>query len=193
MKNLSELNNIQIKTKLISFIHNYYRIFDDYGRLIGYTKAKGFKLKEDIRIYTDENMHDELFMIKADRIIDISANYVVTDSKTGDVIGIISRQGFKSFLRDSWVIKDPDQRIVYQIKEDNIVLAMVRRTLTNLIPAKYLLLEDGQESGCIFKQNFNPFLLHFTANLANWNPQLDKRLAIASIILLLNIEGRQSN
>ena len=43
------------------------------GRLLAYSKQKAFKLREDIRVYSDEAQTVELLHIRADRIIDFSA------------------------------------------------------------------------------------------------------------------------
>ena len=192
MKNSQLLKQFHIKSKLISFIHNYYRIYNDSGVIIGYAKSKGFKLKEDLRVYENDKMKTELMSIKADRILDFSSSHVVRDSQTDTVIGIISREGLKSLARDEWVIRDPEGNEIYRVQEDSLELALVRRLFCNLIPQKFHVTCQGQDTGCHFKQNFNPFLTHYTIDIERWHPQVDKRLAVAAVLLLLSIEGRQN-
>ena len=40
-------------------------MYDGRGALIGLSKQKAFKLKEDIRFYTDETMTEERLLIQA--------------------------------------------------------------------------------------------------------------------------------
>ncbi len=188
---ISDLEQFQVKTKFWSFIHSYYRVYNDAGELIAITKAKGFKLKEDMRIYSDEAMTKELVSITTGNIIDFSASYQVKDSSSGELLGCIRREGFTSLVRDTWVISDATGQALYKVSEDSLLLSLLRRFIIRLIPATYKLERDGIMTQCQFKQNFNPFLLHYRCDLRDWAPELDKRLALAMVILLLAIEGKQ--
>jgi hypothetical protein len=72
-----------------------------------------------------------------------------------------------------------------------MMLALVRRFLTNLVPQSF----DGTINGqkvCHFKQNFNPFVTKITLDFAmDTNGRLDRRLGIAAAVLLCAIEGKQ--
>ncbi len=188
---INDLKKFQVKTKFWSFIHSYYRVYNDADELIAITKAKGFKLKEDMRIYTDEAMTQEIMSITTQNIIDFSASYQVKDSQTGEILGSIRREGFTSLMRDTWVISDVTGQALYKVSEESLLLALMRRFIIRLIPATYKLERDGVMTQCQFKQNFNPFLLHYRCDLSDWSPELDKRLALAMVILLLAIEGKQ--
>ena len=48
-------NQYKMRKKVLT-IWNKYWIEDGNGKILGFTKQKMFKLKEDIRIYTDENI-----------------------------------------------------------------------------------------------------------------------------------------
>ena len=56
-------NNFVIKQKKISLGNKYY-LQDGSGRDIGFCHQKLLKLKEDIRIYTDKSMANEMLKIK---------------------------------------------------------------------------------------------------------------------------------
>ncbi len=184
---------IYVKRKFISFVNNYYRIYDRQSRLLAKVKHRGFKLKEDIRIYSDEEMSREILTIKADRIIDFRAAYLVTDSQTGEIVGCLRRKGMSSIIRDSWLVFDAEGRELFKICEDSLAWALMRRLLTNLVPAKYHIELGGKKSPPVFQQNFNPFILHMHGHLQHWPDCVDKRLAFATLILLLTIEGRQGD
>jgi hypothetical protein len=72
-----------------------------------------------------------------------------------------------------------------------MVLALVRRFLTNIIPQKFKFVVRGQEIGTA-AQNWNFFLPKLQVDLTG-DPtrMLDRRVAVAAVILLLAVEGRQ--
>jgi hypothetical protein len=91
----------EVSRKLFVLLGKEFRFLDPSGRLIAYSKQKAFKLKEDVRIYADESMTQELVTIKARNIIDFSATYDVFDGITQQRIGSLKRAGLKSaFLQD---------------------------------------------------------------------------------------------
>lgn len=169
------------------------RIFDiNRSRILFYVKQKAFKLKEDITVYGDESKNVELMKIKARSIIDFSAAYDVTDANTGSKIGALKRKGMKSILKDEWDILDANDQSIGIVQEDSMLLALLRRFLTNLIPQKFTLSIGGQEVG-YFRQTFNPFVPQFEIDFSmDSSNLLDRRLGIATVILLQTIEGRQN-
>ncbi|MBP6965094.1 MAG: hypothetical protein KBC96_11875 [Armatimonadetes bacterium] len=168
-----------------------FRIYDPMGNLAVFASLKAFKLKEDITLYPDEAKSGELLAIKARSILDWSAAYDVSDSVTGEKIGTLKRRGWKSLLKDEWVIMDAEDNDIGTIKEDSMLMAVLRRFATNLIPQTFVG-EVGGAEVFRFKQHFNPFVqkmtLDFTPDFAS---KLDRRVGTAAAILLTAIEGRQ--
>jgi hypothetical protein len=153
---------------------------------------KAFKLKEDIRLYKDESMSQEILNIKARNAIDFAAAYDISDSSTNEHVGVLKRKGIKSILKDEWKIMDTSDQEIGLIKEDSLLLAMIRRFLSNLVPQTYCCTIGG-ETVCIFKQHFNPFVLKLDIDFSpDTKRLLDLRLGIAAAVLLCAIEGRQS-
>ena len=77
------------------------------------------------------------------------------------------------------------------ITEDSTLLALMRRFLSNLIAQSYHFSMGGQNIGLI-KGTWNPFLVKYTVDLSQEPGYLDRRLALAGVVLLLCIEGRQN-
>lgn len=180
-----------IRRKIVTLIGDNFHIFDTNGQLLLFSRLKGFKLKEDIRLYTNEEMDEELLLIRARNIIDFSATYDVIDSKTEEKVGALKRKGLKSILKDEWLILDQNDSEIGSIKEDSMLLALIRRIITGLIPQKYHVMVNGTVVG-LFKQNFNPFVIKLNVDLsADTKGLLDKRLALSAGILLCAIEGKQ--
>jgi len=187
-----EKDQYLIRKKILSFMGAKFHIFDSDGQVILYSKMKAFKLREDIRLYSGEDMMDELLTIHARNIIDFSAIYDVFDTKSGQKVGALKRKGLKSIMKDEWIIINQNDMEIGFIKEDSLGLAILRRFLTNLVPQKYNVEINGIKI-CEFKQNFNPFVaklnLDFTLDKEN---VLDKRLGIAAGILLCAVDSKQN-
>jgi uncharacterized protein YxjI len=108
---------LDLSFKLLALASQIY-IRDASGNLIGYVKQKLFKLKEDINIFADEGQTKHLFNIKADRIIDFSANYRFSDS-SGRHLGSIKRQGMRSFWKANYDIVNSNGQQILKIHEEN--------------------------------------------------------------------------
>jgi uncharacterized protein YxjI len=180
-----------VRKKILKLAGKDFHIFDPNEQVVFFSRMKAFKLREDIRIYSDDSMLTELITIKARQILDVSAAYDVVDTATGDKIGVLKRKGLKSILIDEWIIMDADDNEIGFIKEDSLALALIRRFIMSLIPQNF----TGEINGvqvCSFKQNFNPFVSKITLDFSpDKNGALDRRLGIAAAILLCAIEGKQ--
>ena len=76
-----------IRRKVLTIFGAKFHIYNPEGGLIGFSQQKAFKLKEDIRVFTDETAQTERLAIKARQIVDFSAAYDVFDSQKGEKIG----------------------------------------------------------------------------------------------------------
>ena len=90
---------------------------DSAGRLLMYVKQKAFKLKEAITVYADEQQTRPLYYVKADRIIDFSATYNISD-EAGNTLGSVRQQGMRSIWRTRYDIVR-DGSAVFHVKEEN--------------------------------------------------------------------------
>src|SRR3972149_10699607 len=128
--------NYLLKRQAIALTGKF-RFYDPMGNLVMFSEQKMFKLREDIRVYSDENKTQEVLMIKARQIMDYSAAYDVVDSATGQKVGALRRKGLASILRDEWEILDVGDNVVGKLFEDSMGLALLRRFLSGLIPQNY--------------------------------------------------------
>ena len=74
------------------------RLTDASGNRIFHVKQKVFKLKEAVTVFVDEGQTQPLYFMRADRVLDFSANYHFTD-KAGAALGSVRRRGAKSLWR----------------------------------------------------------------------------------------------
>ena len=179
----------QVHRKFFQLLGAKISIFDPAGNLALFAHMKAFKLKEDIRLYTDEAMQNEILSIRARSVIDFAAAYDVYLTHTGEKVGALKRKGLKSIFKDEWIIMDYEDREIGLISEDSTAMALVRRFLTNLIPQSFNV-EVGGAVVATCKQNFNPFVQKMTLD---FNPQteFDRRLGLAAAVLLVTVEGKQ--
>lgn len=108
---------LDLSFKLLA-LANQISVTDAQGNLLFYVKQKMFKLKEAVTIFADKEQMQPLFKINADRVIDISARYHITDTN-GRELGSVKRQGMKSLWRARYDIFDGDGNPSFNISEEN--------------------------------------------------------------------------
>jgi hypothetical protein len=168
------------------------RLYNPMGELVGYCQQKMFRLKEDIRLYSDESRNQELLYIQARSILDFSTAYDVYDSQYNQAVGALRRKGWTSLTRDTWLVFDAAERPLGLLQEDSLGMALLRRTFGGgWIPQNYDLLM-GEQRVADYRGRFNPFryVLDLDFSMDNAN-RLDRRLGVAGALLLGIIEGRQ--
>ena len=181
------------KKPLFNFLGRKFWIYGPDGSTQFFVQRKAFKLKEDIKVYGDESKSEELLAIKARQILDFGATYDVTDQQSGDKVGALRRKGLKSIIRDEWLVLDTNDQEIGLVQEDSGFLAMVRRFVPGgvWIPQTYNMKINDKPVGKI-KQHFNPFVLKYDVDFSqDTDGLLDRRLGIASVVMMLAVEGRQ--
>lgn len=176
-----------IKQKVLTIGRKYY-IENGSGQGIGFCKQKMFKLKEDIRIFTDENMTSELLLIKQQQILDFSGTFAITDSKTGQLIGYVGRKGLKSIIRDTWKIFDTSSNEIATVEERSGLLAALRRlsNIAKMIPKKYDMTHKGNPIAEIV-QKFQIIGDTWTITIEP-NTNVDRRLIVSAALMMDIIE-----
>jgi uncharacterized protein YxjI len=114
---------IELSFKLLAIASQIY-VRDANGNLLGYVKQKLFKFKEEINVFADEGQTQKLFGIKADRVLDFSANYNFT-AASGQHIGSIKRRGMRSIFKANYEIADATGNQVMKIHEENAWIKVV--------------------------------------------------------------------
>ena len=178
------------RQKIFSLAPCFY--FQDHlGNALAFLRKKIFTWKDEVRVFTDETQSLELLRIKARKIIDWGTAFDVTDSINHQKVGVLKRRGWKSVLRKEWTIMDALDQEIGMVREDSMLLAFVRRFITALIPQTYTFEIAGQQIGTA-KQNWNLFAPKMNVDFSS-DPgkRLDRRLAVAAVVLLMAVEGRQ--
>ena len=109
--------------KLLALAPQIY-VQDAGGNWVCYVKQKLFKLKESIKVFADDSQTKTLCEINADRVIDWSACYRITDAD-GHSIGSVRRKGMKSLWRASYEIAGENDQPLATIREENALIKVL--------------------------------------------------------------------
>jgi len=107
---------LNMSFKVLS-IHTRLSVADANGRLILYVRPKAFRLRESINVFADEQQSRLVYHVEADRIMDFSAAYRMTDA-SGIPIGSIKRRGMRSLWRAHYQIEATGQG-AFLLREEN--------------------------------------------------------------------------
>jgi len=189
-----------IRRKVFRLFGAGFHVHDQAGAVVGYCDQKRFRLREDLRLYTDETKSEELLRIGTEQVIDFAATYTVSvppdADHPGGPIGSFRRKGVKSFIRDEWLVFDGGGRQIGLIREDSQIKAIIRRVhefAAMLTPQGYHLLDESGRELVAYRTHFNPFIhrLGVAIRETGDDSPIDDLLALAAGVLLLAIEGRQ--
>ena len=180
----------KVRKKVASMTTKYF-IEDQKGNMLGFTKMKAFKMKEDIRIFSDKKMKQELFQIRQSQVIDFSGNFAVVDSASNQVVGNIKRMGGKSMVASEYQLCDPQGQQYGRIFEEAGKGAL-RRFVPGggLVPQKVFLEFGGQVCGEI-KQKFKIVGDIWEADASCVPPHVDRRVLIGAILMMAMIERKK--
>jgi len=193
---LLEADTYLIRKKVLKILGEAFHIYTDDSQteLLGYCELKAFKLKEDIRIYTDDQKTTELISIKARSILDISAGYDVVDAQSGTSLGAYKRKGLKSLFKDTYKLLDQEDQEYAELSEDSGLLALIRRFVpfANILIPQIFHLRGNDGGGSVeYTQKMNPIVQRLTVTGAQ-SGGFDPRVVLAGGMLLAAIEGKQN-
>jgi len=194
---LLEADTYLIRKKVLKILGEAFHIYTDDSQteLLGYCNKKAFKLKEDIRIYTDEEKTTELIIIKARGILDFtSQTYDIVDAQSGSSLGAFKRKGVKSLFKDTYIVLDQQDQEYAELSEDSGLLALVRRFVpfANILIPQIFHLRGNDGGGSVeYTQKMNPIVQRLTVTGAQ-SGGFDPRVVLAGGMLLAAIEGKQN-
>ena len=180
-----------IKWKIFRIVDQYW-IEDVQGNKLAYSKQKFWRIKEDIRIYTDDSMNHELFCIKQAQIIDMWGKFDVIDSDTNTFLGYFRRKALKSsFISDEWEIYDKDRQLIGRLAEKT-GRGLARKYVPGgkLIPEKITMELDGKPVVQI-DQKFKIVGDIWNIQCHSLPDRFDRRVLLASVILMAMIERQR--
>lgn len=184
-----------IRRKVLTVLGAKFHVYDESGSVVAYCHQKAFKLREDIRLYTDETRSETLVVLRARSVIDFGVTFDV-QMPTGEALGSMRRKGMKSsFVRDEWLVFDPEGREIAKLRELGGFAPFARRFIdyaSLFFPQKYALVRtaDGTELAH-YRQHFNLLVYRLGISPLVEDEHLDDLLILAGGCLIAAIEGRQ--
>jgi uncharacterized protein YxjI len=188
--------------QLVRPIVNLYRITPlavgetPAGAPVAFVRQKRMAFREDIRFFADESESQELFRIKARRVIDIGGRYDVHDAG-GQPIGVLEHQFRKSLVRSTWRILAAADEELAVAQEKNAVLAVLRRVIDFVpygewVPIPYdFVIRSGERELGHFTRKLLSLRDTYTLDLSgDQETRVDRRLGIALAIGLDALQNR---
>ncbi len=190
MAKLLELNQYLIREKFLKFFGNKFRIVDSEDNLYGFCEQKRFRIKEDIRIYDDENKNNEWLIIKQRNLVDAWGGFDIVDPKENLLLGSIRRKFWKSVLRTKWELLDSDGNEIGMLIEDSLGYAIARRILLGiLLPKKFTLWTSADQQPITMRQKFNPLIKKLVVTIPSGHA-FDRRFIAGLAMVIAAVDGR---
>jgi hypothetical protein len=182
---------LNLSFKIIAF-NPQVKITDAAGQTVLYVKQKALALKEAVKVFGDEGQQRELYSIKANKIIDFSAQYNIT-TPVGSAVGTVKRQGMKSLWKATYNILDAAGAEVGVIHEENPWIKVLDGLLSDIpfvgmfINPAYLVDLRGQTMLYLKKQ---PAVMEgkFSLEKRGEFSDADEGLLLSSVIMMVLLE-----
>ncbi len=180
-------NFYRIRKKVVA-IANQYWIEDQDGNSLGYARMKLLKLKDDIRIYSDESMGTEEFMIKQQQTVDMWGTFDIVDTPSGVCVGKLKRRAMSAVGVDEYLILDPAGQRVGRVAE-SAGRGLTRKYISggSLVPEHVAVEFYGREVAEI-KQKFKVIGDIWEVDCSRIPPQFDRRVLLAAMLLMGMVE-----
>lgn len=176
------------------------------NQLVGFIQMKAWKLREDIRIFADKSMQQQVLQIHARSVIDFGATYDVSDSENGKALFSLRRKGLRStFVRDHWDIVNADGQPLGAVQETSSGLALVRRyvgiipiagdiidIILSFAPLTYTISDANGTPAARLTHRKNPFVVKFGLDTSSAPTNFDARIAVAATALLAVIDASKN-
>lgn len=180
----------RIKKKIVA-IANQYWIEDQEGHSLGYTKQKLLRLKDDIRIYSDESMNTEVFKIRQEQIVDVWGTFAIIDSATDACVGKLKRRAMSQISKDEYLLLDPSGQQIGRVAESS-GRGLARKYMPGggLVPEHVSVEFYGREVAEI-KQRFKVIGDVWEVDCSRLPPQFDRRTLLAAMLIMGLIQQDQ--
>lgn len=176
-----------IKRKFWSIFERVFRVWTGDGQLIMYIKHPVFRLREEFMVYADEAQTRPLLLIKSKQVVAINFSYEVIDAATGRVLGSVQKKGWKSLLRDKFILFDATGTEIGYAEEQG---ASVLRRFLPILTSKHAIFVDNQQVAFI-RQIFRFFTKEFSVDLQP--SRLEPQFILAVALLALIAESRRED
>jgi uncharacterized protein YxjI len=175
------------------------KVTDASGQTVLYVRQKALALREDVRIFADEQQQQQLFQLNADRILDWSANYRVRTAD-GQDLGNVRRKGMRSLWNATYEVTEAGGQTAAVIHEENAwvkvldelvgELPVVGMILSMFINPAYVVERDGQ---VLLRMKKETAFLEgkFTIEKRGEFSDHEESLLLASLLMMILLERQR--
>lgn len=119
-----------IEQKITAFV-NRYAVYDtdkegNKNQLIALAQQKRLTFKEHVTFYSDETKTQPIFILRAEKILDVHGRFLVEDPE-GNFIGAFKKEFKTSLYKSTWSILNTDGQPKLTLSENSLALALFRR------------------------------------------------------------------
>jgi len=187
-QNLWFQNYYKIRKKVLAIADQYW-IEDGGQNQLGFARQKLLRIREDVRVFTDDSMSREVFRIKQENIGDAWGTFAVLDSEAGTCVGKLRRKALVSGLfADEYFILDPMNNQIGRISE-RAGRATLRRWMPGggLVPEQVVVEFYGREVAEI-KQQFKIVGDSWEVDCSRMPANFDRRTLLAAMLMMGMVE-----
>lgn len=184
---LTTQRHYTIKRKFWSFFERIFRVWTADGQLFMYIEHPIFRLREEFMVYGDEGKTRPLLRVKSRQVVAINYCYEISDATTGEIFGLVQKRGWRSIVRDRFLLLDPaGNEIGYAEEQGHSLL----RRFIPLLRSHHRIFAGGKPVAEVH-QVFRFFTKEFTVDLQP--SQLDPKFILAVALLALIAEARRED
>lgn len=158
--------------------------YDRQGRTLAFVRNTECEWSKDLRVFTDPTLSFELLAIKPARDAETGQYFNVVDSVNAEIVGKVRHLPAAGLHRQEWDLLGPEREEVCTIREDSVLLSLMRRYMTEALPQRYTIRDAQGASGRavrvtgLFSPNMEIDLRGEGAKL------IDSRLIVAALVLI---------
>lgn len=199
---LATQNHYIIKRKFWSVFERVFRVFTHDGQLFMYIKHPILRLREEFVVFADEAQTRPVLKVKSKQVIAINFAFDITDAVTNQLLGTVQKRGWKSILRDKFILLDAAGNEIGYAEEQGA--SILRRFIPLLTSQHAIFAFDAPRPAgspaepvplasqvAAIQQTFRFFTKEFRVDLRP--SQLDQRFVLAVALLALIAESRRED
>jgi uncharacterized protein YxjI len=146
--------------------------------------------KRHIHFYRDDSRGELLLEVLQDQKLAFLTHTYTVNEPGGRTLARLSKNLLTDIFRKKWNVWTPDGRPLWEAKEDSVLMALVRRFLTRLVPLCFIFCLPGGQVVGEFNRKFT-LLDRYVLDLSQDSGRaLDRRVAIAMGVMLDTGERR---
>lgn len=185
---------LALSFKIVALAPQIY-VRDAEGHTLCYVRQKLFKLKEAVKVFGDESQTQLKYEIHANKILDFSAAYTITEA-SGSTLGSVRRRGMRSIFKAHYDLYRGDQQLM-TISEENGLVKFIDGMIGEIpvlgmftgyfFHPSYLMTQNNQQMLRITKQPAffeGKFMIDELAPM----DEPDRELAVLGCLMMLLLE-----